>query len=412
MNPMSLELPDGSVRAQPAWSRAEITQAVVEILDHFADRLPADQDADIVVKPNLNNDLVALTGNSTDLRVLAAIVEALQGRGYRRLTIADGSNVGVDRRGIDTFGRLRITALAERAGVDVFNLNTGEGCEVILHSGARPQLSKRILSCDFLISVPTIKTHVEAGMSCAMKNWVGIVVGQDKRQMHYDLNRNIQAIHEHVQPDLVIVDGVIGMEGNGPGDGDPVRLGMLVGADSAPLCDLAVARMVGLSVDSIPYLGHAIEEGMLSVEHVQAVEDAFELVHSVQAAPPRSALAKLSEDPRLMWLKRAVRPLTDQPVVASAAYKLGVIQDVYSPDDDGIKGVRRADSDCGTCTACADVCPTGLSVDRIGVDTELPECIGCLYCWWVCPDESIVLDGPLLAMERQAERYKSAIESL
>ncbi len=382
------------------------------LLVRFEQQLPHDQAARILIKPNLNNDLVALTGNSTDLRVLGALVEGLQRRGFSDITIADGSNVGVDRRGIDTFRRLRVDSLAERLGVKTFNLNADEGRAVVLCAGAQPRVSARVEAADFLISVPTVKTHVEAGLSCAMKNWVGIVVGQDKRQMHKDINRNIQAIHEHVQPDLVVVDGVIGMEGNGPGDGDPARLGFLVGATSAPLCDLAVAEMVGLDVGSIPYLSHAFERGMLSPADSAAVEANVRRRVQIQAAPDRSRLAVLSEDPRLAWLKQAVRPLTDQPAVAKAAYKLGVIQDVYSPTDDGVRGVTRSDDDCGDCTACADVCPTGLPLDRIGRDVEMPDCIGCLYCWWVCPDDTLGLDGPLEAMTRQAERYKLAIEQL
>jgi ferredoxin len=39
-------------------------------------------------------------------------------------------------------------------------------------------------------------------------------------------------------------------------------------------------------------------------------------------------------------------------------------------------------------------------------------CIGCLYCWWVCPSDAIELDGPLNAMQRQVDRYKKDIEAL
>jgi len=383
-----------------------------DLLERFDECLPSEVAARVVIKPNLNNDLVALTGNSTDLRVLAALVEGLQERGYTDLTIADGSNVGVDRRGIDTFRRLRIDALAERYGVRTFNLNADEGRTIDLCGGASPRVSATVESADFLISVPTVKTHVEAGLSCAMKNWVGIVVGQDKRQMHKAINQNIQAINEHVQPDLVVVDGVVGMEGNGPGDGEPVRLGFLVGATSAPLCDLAVARMVGIDLGRIPYLGHAVDRGMVTQADLEAVQDHVRQWAQVELAPERSRLAVLSEDPRLAWLKQAVRPLTDQPAVAKAAYKLGVIQDVYSPTDDTVSGVVRKQVECTDCTACADACPTELPLERIGRDVEMPDCIGCLYCWWVCPDDTIELEGPLGSMVRQAERYKSVIEAL
>ena len=412
MGEQELENSTGRVWMTRAWTAAEIQAGLEDLLCRFEDILPTDSAAHIVLKPNLNNDLVALSGNCTDLRVLASLIELLQDRGYTRITIADGSNVGVDRRGIDTFARLRIDALAERAGVKTVNLNNEPGRTVKLHGGATPQIAAIVEDADFLISVPTVKTHVEAGLSCSMKNWVGIVVGQDKRQMHYALNENIQALNAVVRPDLVVVDGIVGMEGNGPGDGDPVRLGFLVGATHAPLCDVAVARMVGLEVSRIPYLGHALDAGVLTETDVREAGEAFSVVRSIQPAPDRPTLAKVSEDPRLAWLKKAVRPLTDRPIVAEAAYRLGVIQDVYNLEDDAVTGVRRSAVDCAPCSACADVCPTGLTVDEVGVKTEMPDCIGCLYCWWVCPDDVIQIEGAVGSMHRQVDRYKQAIEKL
>ena len=152
--------------------------------------------------------------------------------------------------------------------------------------------------------------------------------------------------------------------------------------------------------------------GMLTDRDVAEVQQAFSLVKSIVPAPERPTLAKVSDDPRLAWLKRAVRPLTDKPAVAEAAYRLGVIQDVYNLEDDDIQGIQRQEAECTPCTACADVCPTGLKVDEIGIKTELPDCIGCLYCWWVCPDDVLQLEGSAGAMHRQVERYKQVIEKL
>ena len=108
-----LESETGRVWATSAWTADEIHASMAALLDVFSDDLPKDLSAHIVLKPNLNNDLVALSGNCTDLRVLSALIEGLQARGYTRFTIADGSNVGVDRRDIDTFKRLRVDALAD-----------------------------------------------------------------------------------------------------------------------------------------------------------------------------------------------------------------------------------------------------------------------------------------------------------
>ena len=394
-----------------AWAAAEIRATVDRLLTAFEDRLPA-TDARILIKPNLNNDLVALVGNSSDLRVLAALLEGLLNRGYRDLVVADGSNVGVHRRGIDTQARLRVDRLVERYGVTLMDLNDDAGVPVPLRAGGRPSVSQAVLEADFLITLPKVKTHAEAGLSCALKNQVGVCVGQDKREMHRDLGLNIVAINQAVQPDLVLVDGLVGMEGNGPGDGDPFRLGVLAMSDDPFLNDLAICRVVGMPWASVPYLVHAMRQGVLS-EADEAEVASLPSLHRIRPAPPRSRLAELSEARSLHWLKLAARPLIDaSPAVIQAAYRLGVVQDVYSAEDDGVAGVRRRSADCGDCQDCEDFCPTWLKRDEIGVKTDAEDCVACLYCWWVCPDGVLELDGPLGHLQRQVERYKSAVEAL
>ena len=402
----------GRVRLRPAGSTAEVRAAVEALLTEVEPRLPAARNARIVVKPNLNNDLVALTGNCADLRVLEALLGALRRRGYTDLTVADGSNVGIERRKISTFKRLRVDALAARHGARCVDLNRDAGRRIPLHAEAEPEVAVTVLDADFLISVPKVKTHAEAGLSCAMKNWVGICVGQDKRHMHRDLGRNIFLLSEVVQPDLVLVEGLVGMEGNGPGDGDPVRLGFLALADDAFLNDLVVARLVGLPVEAVPYLRHARAAGVLSDALAARVEAEVPVLRAIRPAPPRSRLAELSESPRLMWLKLAVRPLVANPAVAELAYQSGIIQDVYSLDDDTLRLTGRDATACGTCRRCEAFCPTGLRVEEIGVRLEAPDCVQCLYCWWVCPKQALSITGEPAAMERQIQRYKGAIENL
>ena len=85
----------------PVGVGARLRQAVAEVLDTSSAALPARSGASFLLKPNLNNDLCALTGNSTDLRLLAAAIEALQRRGYTNIVVGDGPNIGAYRKGID-----------------------------------------------------------------------------------------------------------------------------------------------------------------------------------------------------------------------------------------------------------------------------------------------------------------------
>ncbi|RME25772.1 MAG: DUF362 domain-containing protein [Deltaproteobacteria bacterium] len=395
-----------------AWTVGEIKAAVHELIEAHAGRLPDSRDARIVIKPNLNNDLVALTGNCVDLRVLRAIIADLRDRGYHDFTIADGSNVGVERREIDTFKRLRVDRLAKREGVRIVDLNHDDGHQVVLAAGAHPRVARTVLDCDFLISVPKVKTHVEAGLSCAMKNWVGIARGQEKRHMHYDLGRNIFAINEVVMPDLIIVDGLVGMEGNGPGDGEPFRLGRLMACDNAFLNDAIVAHLVGMPIARVPYLLHARDAGHIDDALLADIQERLPRICEIKLPPPRTRLAELADSRRIFWLKKLARPLTDRPEVLEAAYKLKIIQDVYSREDDAVRTISRQPDLCGECRKCVDFCPTELALDDIGIKTDPEHCIGCLYCWWVCPEDAIELHGPLNAMQRQVDRYKKVIEAL
>jgi uncharacterized protein (DUF362 family)/ferredoxin len=402
----------GTVDVHRAWTTGEVRDAVLRVLRDRADRLPSDKSARIVIKPNLNNDLVALTGNSADLRVLCSLIEGLQGLGYTDLTVADGANVGIERRGIDVFTRLRVAALRDRYGVKLVDLNRAPGRKVKLEAGASPEVAEILLDADFIISVPKVKTHAEAGISCACKNWVGICRGQDKRQMHYDLGRNIARIAGILPPDLVIVDGLVGMEGNGPGDGQPFRLGVLVAADEPWLCDLVVTRLVDFPWRDVPYLKHGAENGKFEAELADRVHQMVPIVRKIERAPPRSPLAILSERRELLWLKKLVRPVVARPSVTELAYKAKIVQDVYAATDDGVTSIRRDASVCEECRRCEDFCPTHLKLADIGVKTKPPDCINCLYCWWACPKGAITLEGPLNAMSRQVERYKRQVEAL
>ena len=397
--------PEGLIDVARLGSEDRVGDALEQLLDPWAERLPPDTAAPLLVKPNLNNDLPGVTGNSTDLRVLAVLLAWLHARGYSDVTVADGPNVGVHRRGIDVFQRLRVDRLAACYGARTLDLNHDEGVELRLASGMI-RVARAVVEARAVINLPSVKTHAEAVYSSCVKNLIGTVCGEQKRSMHDDLAANLVALATRLPTQLQLVDGLIAMEGNGPGDGDPRPLGLLaVGADPL-IVDGVVSRLLGFGEDEIPYLALARQRGQLDPTSLPPGAPAFP---PLVKAPPRGLLARLSDLRILRPVKVLARPITGRPAVARMAYRLGVIQDVYltgevRADARRLTGVDAAR--CVGCDACVRACPVELPFPAIASGGGDPRCLGCLYCFWACPYGAIELLGDPGPLKRALQRYR------
>jgi len=365
----------------------------------------------VLLKPNLNNDLTALTGNSTDLRVLAVLIRALQEHGYTDITIADGPNVGIYRKGIDVFGRLGVRALAEHLDVQLVDLNHAPSVEVELTTGS-VRVAEICLQTNCFISVPKIKTHAEAGMSAAVKNLMGCVIGTDTRLVHIDLPANLVRLNEIIKPDLILVDGLVGMEGNGPGDGNPKRLDFFLASTDPFVLDLLIARLVGLDRDSIPYLAVAREKGYVNDEDVARVDE-IEPVARFEPPPPRNLVTRLLDHRLLAGIRDLTRPIHGSETVRRLLYRLGIMQDVYEGAEARIERLTLNRQTCDECGRCMAVCPMGLPITDPDFDFwASSDCLGCLYCCFVCPQEAITIEGELGYLKAHLARYGEAMRKL
>lgn len=101
----------------------EIRNSVAYLLEQYSELLPSKKDAVIFIKSNCNSDMSGLTGNTTDLRVLVALVVALRKRGYKNIIVGDGTSSGFINARIDVLSRLRLRALSKVLGFAVIYLN-------------------------------------------------------------------------------------------------------------------------------------------------------------------------------------------------------------------------------------------------------------------------------------------------
>jgi uncharacterized protein (DUF362 family) len=127
---------------------------------------------------------------------------------------------------------------------------------------------------DLIVSLPKMKTHHWAGVTLAMKNFFGVMpgvyYGWPKNVLHHvGIPQSILDICAAVRPHLAIVDGIIGMEGDGPIMGTPKAAGVLVMGTNLPAVDATCARIMGLDPWRIAYLaGSSGRLGPIAEPHI------------------------------------------------------------------------------------------------------------------------------------------------
>jgi uncharacterized protein (DUF362 family) len=216
---------------------------------------------------------------NTHPAVVVAAREAFLSLGAATVFIADGPALERDIEAIADSMRLRdfIGPLSP----SFIDLNSDEVHPVALKTRAstlkKLYLPAKVLGADLVVSMPKMKTHHWAGVTLSLKNMFGIVPGScygwPKNILHWaGISKSILDINSAVRPHFAIVDGIVGMEGNGPTQGTPKPSGLLVLGDDPVAVDATCARIMGLKPERIDYLrraglllGHLHEEKILQM---------------------------------------------------------------------------------------------------------------------------------------------------
>jgi uncharacterized protein (DUF362 family) len=224
---------------------------------------PPVRDKSVLLKPNfVEPDMEGMI--NTHPVVIRAAREAFLRLGAKSVVVAEGPGHERDTEGILEELRLRdYLGPLEQSFID---LNTDEVAEVETRTRASRLkslfLPKAVLAADFVVSMPKMKTHHWVGVTLALKNMFGIVPGScygwPKNVLHWaGISKSILDINSTVRPDFAIVDGIVGMEGNGPIQGTPKASGVLVAGDDPVSVDATCARLMGLVPERIDYLKRA-----------------------------------------------------------------------------------------------------------------------------------------------------------
>lgn len=383
--------------------------------------LPKSPKANILLKPNFNSYMNALTGNTTDLRIITAVIQLLQGRGYKNITIGEGTNSGFYRKKIDVASRLRVKELAERFSVRFLDLNYCKGSLIIFSNNKKAEVARECLKADLFINLPKLKMHHEVGISVCLKNMMGCLVGQEsKKKTHHSLARNIVYLNKYIKPHLHIVDGLIAMEGNGPSAGTPARMDTIIAGTDPYLIDMVCAELVGMNYQEVTYLKVAEELGLITEEHKKMLKKIDIGTFKKDLLKPDVPLTvKIVCNPHLQKYFQALRhapglyALCNTKFVGNLFVKLGIRQEHFIEEEMDIKKIVFYKNKCKSkCSKCKDYCPLGLDVPAVLSEQDYSSCIKCLYCYMVCPTGALELEGSFGFLKAQIEKYDPLIRKI
>ncbi len=258
------------------------------------------------------------------------------------------------------------------------------------------EISTVPLDVDVVINLPKLKTHALMYMTLAVKNLFGCVAGKKKTQWHFKANRNYEQfgmplvqIARAVSPALTILDGIVGMEGNGPYTGTPRRVGAIVAGTDCVAVDAVVCEMLYMDQNLLCTHKAAREIGW-GVTEVSEIEIRGRPLEDMRVDDFKSQV------PINVPLELRL-PLEDVQKVCFSPSKVIMLMPMFVR-----RRLRRFFTPrprinvktCKMCGVCKSICPAeAMRMDRkVTIDND--KCIQCFCCQEVCPYGAIdVQDG-------------------
>ena len=238
----------------------------------------------IVLKPNLvefDPDGVI----NTNPLVIEAAIDCFRTLGARQLLVAEGPGHRRDNEYLLTASG--IYGVIKEHGVSYVDLNSDDVRPTrLLSSFTRLEqlyLPETLYNADLLVSMPKLKTHHWAGVTLSLKNMFGVIPGSvygwPKNILHWQgIHNSILDINSSLPiRQFAIVDGIIGMEGNGPLQGQAKASGVLIFGKDLVAVDATAARLMKIEPKKVKYLAEAGEFlGNVNYERIEQIGENLE----------------------------------------------------------------------------------------------------------------------------------------
>ena len=233
------------------------------------------------------------------------------------------------------------------------------------------EIDQTVLEADVIINLPKWKTHTQMLLTLGVKNLFGCIPGPRKAVWHLKAGEDRKTfaqilvdVYQVIRPSLTVLDGVVGMEGNGPNSGRPIRLGLILASGDSLHLDQIVCDLLGISRKSLLTNRMAFENGM-GKDKIDVLGEKVEAVRipSFQFPIPSQIDWGLPK-----FLSKALKnALTSKPMI-----------------DQEI---------CKRCDRCTEICPPkALTKEGKDLIFDYRQCIRCFCCLEVCQEGAIKIE--------------------
>ena len=362
------------IRSQKSYILSEVEDHIRQIFTELGIYDKLKDKKRILIKPNLLGAHHPDKAVTTHPVVIEAVIRILQENPVE-IVIGDspGGTVSINHVWQET----GIKELCEKYNVDLAEFGK-EGIETVNMESVPPlYIDKNVMNCDAVINMAKMKTHSMMLYTGAVKNLYGVIPGLYKSELHKlhpspnDFSNILVAVYNLLKPKIVvnIIDGIIGMDGEGPSAGNPYPYHIILASEKASAVDFLASKMMGLK--QIPYLEQCLCSDNITYDNIESDTQwqnfIFKNVKLKGVLFKNKVLILLPE-----FVKKIFRKLF--------AYYPAFYQK------------------CKLCNICVKCCPVNaLKVENKKILLDKKKCIKCLCCHEMCPHSAVYLKKSLLA---------------
>ena len=240
-------------------------------------------------------------------------------------------------------------------------------------------IAKDVIRADVIINLPKFKTHSLTTFTGGIKNLFGVIPIGLRRRFHgdyfklEDFSQMLVDIYAMVKPQVTIMDGIMAMEGEGPGSGKLRNLGLILTSKDAVALDTVVGGIIGLKPEDVLTTRYAGERGLgiSDLKNIEVVGEKFDTLMVDNFKLPTT----VSHTAMKMAPHGVVKYILEQ----------------ISPKP------RVKKKNCTACIECVKACPTGAAT-MVGETAVINDqlCIRCMCCHEVCRFNAIYPYRPFL----------------